>query len=767
MLSIMPPPKFKAFDSTGKPLAGGMVYTYVPGTSTPKATYADPYGNSANPNPVVLDSNGEAVIWLQGFYKILLTDSNNVQLWSVDQISSAPSVATPSAEWLPVNASFTFVSTTQFSMAGDMTPTFQPGRRMQATVSAGTIYGTVTSASLSNNVTTVTVSCDSGSLDSGLSAVSVGMLNQTNPSLPLPGANTAGSAMPWVDARVYASVAAAVSAIGSSQAVLFVSTAQAVSANITIPSNIALRFQQGGSLNISTGVTVTINGSVDAKLYRIFTLNGTAAVSLADVKEVYPQWFGAKGDGINDDTAAMQAAINSLPSAGGDVYFTPGHTYKITSTINITSNVVLTGGQTTWAVTNPPPATPGAVINATGVPASSNVFACTGATPLAGTIGFSNLVILGNTTVGTGNVFNFTNWNKVQFDNVYVYGSPNNFLNFVSGVQYLYSRFSRFIGLSGAYNGVGVNVGVAGSPALATLYSAQFIDTEFSNQTYGIYWDSTGATGTSNQMPIRGYRLNIAGTGNEAMWLKGQTDVSFVDCVFENGGQANNAHGNLYVANCNLVSFTQCWIAGNQGNAPTANGMVFEGCARVRVANCYISNSSTQGATKIYTLQIKGIIESWFIGNVIESSSGRAVDINDTTLTGALSTAPVQFHFIGGYVTSSDTGITLDAADMKYASFIGMIINTPSAVAFGLRSNFDPTSTCAGCTYPGAGTMNTLNEQFTQALNIQVNDGLNFTNQTSGAGASTATLTNAPAATNPNFWLPVTINGTTRYIPAW
>jgi hypothetical protein len=41
------------------------------------------------------------------------------------------------------------------------------------------------------------------------------------------------------------------------------------------------------------------------------------------------------------------------------------------------------------------------------------------------------------------------------------------------------------------------------------------------------------------------------------------------------------------------------------------------------------------------------------------------------------------------------------------------------------------------------------------------------TSFTNGAGASTATLTNAPAATNPTKWIPVDDNGTTRYIPAW
>lgn len=42
--------------------------------------------------------------------------------------------------------------------------------------------------------------------------------------------------------------------------------------------------------------------------------------------------FGAVGDGVADDTAAIQAAIAALPSTGGIVNF-PAGTYKVTSTI--------------------------------------------------------------------------------------------------------------------------------------------------------------------------------------------------------------------------------------------------------------------------------------------------------------------------------------------------------------------------------------------------------------------------------------------------
>ena len=41
------------------------------------------------------------------------------------------------------------------------------------------------------------------------------------------------------------------------------------------------------------------------------------------------------------------------------------------------------------------------------------------------------------------------------------------------------------------------------------------------------------------------------------------------------------------------------------------------------------------------------------------------------------------------------------------------------------------------------------------------------TTLTNGAGSSTGTLTNAPAAGNPTKWIAINDNGTTRYIPAW
>lgn len=44
---------------------------------------------------------------------------------------------------------------------------------------------------------------------------------------------------------------------------------------------------------------------------------------------------------------------------------------------------------------------------------------------------------------------------------------------------------------------------------------------------------------------------------------------------------------------------------------------------------------------------------------------------------------------------------------------------------------------------------------------------LRFNGLTNGAGASAGTLTNAPSVGNPNFWIPVNIAGTVRFVPAW
>lgn len=87
--SPIPVPKIQFWvPGTGQPLAGGFVYTYAAGTTSPLATFTDSSGNVANPDPVPLDSNGSANIWLLGneCYKIVVQTSAAVQVQSTDNI---------------------------------------------------------------------------------------------------------------------------------------------------------------------------------------------------------------------------------------------------------------------------------------------------------------------------------------------------------------------------------------------------------------------------------------------------------------------------------------------------------------------------------------------------------------------------------------------------------------------------------------------------------------------------------------------------------
>jgi hypothetical protein len=88
MAYALPNIKPRFFDTNGDPLVGGFLYSYLAGTTTPAATYSDSAGTTPNTNPIELDANGEADIWLAGSttYKFVLTDADDVIQWTVDNV---------------------------------------------------------------------------------------------------------------------------------------------------------------------------------------------------------------------------------------------------------------------------------------------------------------------------------------------------------------------------------------------------------------------------------------------------------------------------------------------------------------------------------------------------------------------------------------------------------------------------------------------------------------------------------------------------------
>lgn len=100
MALLSPNPKQQFFDANGEPLVGGKIYTYEAGTSTPVATYTDSSGNTANTNPIILDSRGMCNIWLLDtvVYKYVVKDADDVLIFTTDNIGvtlTAASFASP------------------------------------------------------------------------------------------------------------------------------------------------------------------------------------------------------------------------------------------------------------------------------------------------------------------------------------------------------------------------------------------------------------------------------------------------------------------------------------------------------------------------------------------------------------------------------------------------------------------------------------------------------------------------------------------------
>lgn len=88
MATLLPEGKQSFQNSAGVPLVGGKLYTYDAGTSTPRATYQDAAAATPNTNPVIMDARGEATVFWNGSYKVVLKDAADVTIWTVDNVVS-------------------------------------------------------------------------------------------------------------------------------------------------------------------------------------------------------------------------------------------------------------------------------------------------------------------------------------------------------------------------------------------------------------------------------------------------------------------------------------------------------------------------------------------------------------------------------------------------------------------------------------------------------------------------------------------------------
>jgi len=205
------------FNGDGTFLAGGLIWFYQVGTSTPLLAYTTPVANTAWTNPIVLDQRGETggEIWLKAgsSYKMILESppeygqAHGVVISTFDNITGVNDPGTTTVQnWVAFAGTPTYVSSTSFSVTSDYRTTFLTGRRVKMNNSdSTTYYGTVVSSAYATGVTTVTLSPDYGeSVSSLISSVSYGFIEtgavSSIPVAVLAGSPASGSQhLMWID----------------------------------------------------------------------------------------------------------------------------------------------------------------------------------------------------------------------------------------------------------------------------------------------------------------------------------------------------------------------------------------------------------------------------------------------------------------------------------------------------------------------------------------------------------------------------------------
>lgn len=109
---------------------------------------------------------------------------------------------------------------------------------------------------------------------------------------------------------------------------------------VTVPRSVTLAFAAGARL---TGEgPLRIDGSLDAGLQHIFD-GPRVEFGPGSVPWVVPQWWGARGDGVHDDTAALQSALDAR------ITLIPAGKYRTTRELVVKHRSTIIGVGNSWS----------------------------------------------------------------------------------------------------------------------------------------------------------------------------------------------------------------------------------------------------------------------------------------------------------------------------------------------------------------------------------------------------------------------------------
>lgn len=400
----------------------------------------------------------------------------------------------------------------------------------------------------------------------------------------------------------------------------------------------------------------------------------TAQLPLGVVQYVTPQQYGALGNGSNDDTTAIQAAITAA-GTGGTVYFGPG-TYVISSTLTLTGGARLLGAGVTVTIIKQTSTT------ANGI-SGANI---TGLT-------ISDLVILGPSS-GSGvglslTLTGSTPTSYVVLRNLRVRRFGSDGINIATPIV---SRFDNVV--SDLNGGHGFNVGGSGGSGGTSLsFTACYA---LGNSQAGYYLNQIQYTNLS------GCAADSNGVG---YYLNACVDVALTGCGAESGS-INTApwsgHGFVVYGGYG-VSLTSCFVYAN----PAVSFWVTNSAVKILLLGC-----GDSGPTGTATNSIK--IDS--NSQVTVSSPATASTNLFSSQTQILNDGSGNFTAWGQILAKTSATVALAVYQSGTAAHDNMIITSTGLVQVG--SGAATVDTQIARTGAGALAITNMNTSGAAALNV-------------------------------------------------
>lgn len=415
--------------------------------------------------------------------------------------------------------------------------------------------------------------------------------------------------------------------------------------NVAIPignTDVATK-EYADSLAIAAGSSYTAIGGVPR----------TLSSKLGDIVSVKD--FGAVGDGVVNDTAAIQSTINAVRAAGGGTVYLPTGSYKIT-TITLYSNVSLLG-------------------------AGSNKRGSLNVTTLYGTVGYNAVVIDPTNTADIG-IHHLAIYggnrcisynptvNNVALSNFELYDVclrlPTNECIFIGGqaerLRFRYIYFAN--GTYGYYHGIGST-----GRTFALFEKSTWEDCYFEGQSKNaVFYDTVNVSGSTT------YNFTKVISCNEHAWrIKGNVGgLVFINAMFENtglsGGTASTT-GSITAGTNTLTVASGTGFSNGQAITVSGAGLLYGAYAGCDLETTISSGGGTTtltlAANAAYTVSSAPVTNRKYDNFYFEQAVGLGFGEND------------NINFVGGYLNdgSAYSRYTINTNGTGYYTVIGSVGN--------------------------------------------------------------------------------------------